>query len=78
MSGDVCCMGGLTVSMIATRSATDMTADIFAAGFRPEPYWWDDVPREDTVGLPAAALRPRPAPSLKPAELPAPQLRQGM
>jgi glycine/D-amino acid oxidase-like deaminating enzyme len=45
--------------MIATRSATDMTADIFAAGFRPEPYWWDDVPRDDTAGLPAAALPSR-------------------
>ena len=36
-----------------------MTADIFAAGFRPEPYWWDDVPRDDTAGLPAAALPSR-------------------
>ena len=36
-----------------------MIADIFAAGFRPEPYWWDDVPRDDTAGLPAAALPSR-------------------
>jgi glycine/D-amino acid oxidase-like deaminating enzyme len=37
----------------------DMTADIFAAGFRPEPCWWDDIPRDDAAGLPAAALPSR-------------------
>ncbi len=30
--------------------------DIFAEGFRPEPYWWDHVPRDDGAGLPAEAL----------------------
>ncbi|MED5313005.1 MAG: FAD-dependent oxidoreductase, partial [Pseudomonadota bacterium] len=30
--------------------------DIFAEGFRPEPYWWDHVPRDDGACLPAEAL----------------------
>jgi len=33
-----------------------MGPDIFADGFRPEPYWWDHVPRDDNAGLPAEAL----------------------
>ena len=33
--------------------------DIFAEGFRPEPYWWDHVPRDDEAGLPAEALPDR-------------------
>ncbi|MGB1177577.1 MAG: NAD(P)/FAD-dependent oxidoreductase, partial [Candidatus Puniceispirillaceae bacterium] len=36
-----------------------MQPDIFATGFRPDPYWWDDIPRDAAAGLPAAALPPR-------------------
>ena len=32
---------------------------IYAEGFRPEPYWWDDVPRDGGAGLPADALPDR-------------------
>ena len=36
-----------------------MTGQIFADGFKPEPYWWDDVPRDGAAGLPAEALPDR-------------------
>jgi len=36
-----------------------MTGDIFAEGFRTDPYWWDAVPRDAHAGLPAAALPDR-------------------
>ena len=26
-------------------------ADIFAADFRTDPYWWDDVPRDMAAGM---------------------------
>lgn len=36
-----------------------MTGRIFADGFKPEPYWWDDVPRDGAAGLPTQALPDR-------------------
>ena len=33
-----------------------MSENIFAEGFRTEPYWWDAVPRDAGAGLPAEAL----------------------
>ena len=26
-------------------------ADIFAADFKTDPYWWDDVPRDMAAGM---------------------------
>ena len=36
-----------------------MKSDIFATGFRPQPYWWDDIPRDEAAGLPADSLPSR-------------------
>ena len=36
-----------------------MSENIFAEGFRTEPYWWDAVPRDAGAGLPAEALSDR-------------------
>ena len=33
-----------------------MSENIFAEGFRTDPYWWDAVPRDAGAGLPAEAL----------------------
>ena len=46
--------------MTADILAADIfAANIFADGFRPDPYWWDDIPRDAAAGLPAAALPSR-------------------
>ena len=36
-----------------------MSENIFAEGFRTDPYWWDAVPRDAGAGLPAEALSDR-------------------